>query len=136
MHLLCVNLKIRDLFCGKIYTDRQQFTLQTLTLYHCTCLKHNQQHYRLDEDFSWSRLGLAGPSPWVRILHAFAFHWIPITAPEKAKILKCPEMKGILGAVILRWSPEGSVATSFAARRGRDTRLALVDYLEEFGGNT
>ena len=69
-------------------------------------------------------------------MHALAFHWIPITAPEKAKILKCPEMKGILGAVILRWSPEGSVATSFAARRGRDTRLALVDYLEEFGGNT
>ena len=40
----------------------------------------------LEEDFSWSGLGLAGPSPWVRNLHALAFHWIPITAPEKDKI--------------------------------------------------
>ena len=45
-------------------------------------------------------------------------------------------MKGILGAVILRWSPEAPVATSRAARRGRDARPALVDHLEEFGGNT
>ena len=90
----------------------------------------------LEEDFSWSGLGLAGPSPWVRNLHALAFHWIPITAPEKDKILKYLDMKGILGAVILSWSPEGSVATSRAARRGRDTRPALVDHLEEFGGNT
>ena len=55
-------------------------------------------------------------------------------------------MKGILGAVILRCShscgleaqaqAEASVATSRAARRGGDARPALVDHLEEFGGNT
>ena len=108
-----------------------------LTLYHCTCLLNIISNIiYLDEDFSWSGLGLAGSSPWVRILHALAFHWIPITAPEKAKILKYLDMKGILGAVILRWSEETSVATSRAARRGRKARPALVDHLEEFGGNT
>ena len=45
-------------------------------------------------------------------------------------------MKRILGAVILRWSEVAPVATSRAARRGGDARPALVDHLEEFGGNT
>jgi len=123
----CENLKLGTYFAEKITQKAKNLhdgqSRKILTLYHCTCLKHNHQHYFLDEDFSWSELGLAGPSPSVWVLHALAFHWIPITA---------------LGAVILRWSPEASVATSRAARRGRDARPALVDHLKNLvtGGST